>query len=254
LLKLVETTGLFQQQQVAMRSILNNKEVADDIWNKTMQLALQSPFRAMELTRYTKQLAAYRIENDKLFDTTKRLADVSAGLGVDMQRLILAYGQVKAANYLRASEIRQFTEAGVNILGELSRYFSDIEHQSVSTAEVMERVQKRMVTFGDVEEIFKRLTDAGGTFYNMQLVQSRTVRGQINKLHDAYDQMLYAIGTSKQGAINDLIQLSLSLVKNWRMVATALTSIGFGAVIGGVVHFVRVLKGVEVQSELSRKA
>lgn len=252
--KLVETTGLFQQQQVAMRSILNNKEVADDIWNKTMQLALQSPFRAMELTRYTKQLAAYRIENDKLFDTTKRLADVSAGLGVDMQRLILAYGQVKAANYLRASEIRQFTEAGVNILGELSRYFSDIEHQSVSTAEVMERVQKRMVTFGDVEEIFKRLTDAGGTFYNMQLVQSRTVRGQINKLHDAYDQMLYAIGTSKQGAINDLIQLALSLVRNWRMVATALTSIGFGAVIGGVVHFVRVLKGVEVQSELSRKA
>lgn len=252
--KLVETTGLFQQQQVAMRSILNNKEVADDIWNKTMQLALQSPFRAMELTRYTKQLAAYRIENDKLFDTTKRLADVSAGLGIDMQRLILAYGQVKAANYLRASEIRQFTEAGVNILGELSRYFSDIEHQSVSTAEVMERVQKRMVTFGDVEEIFKRLTDAGGTFYNMQLVQSRTVRGQINKLHDAYDQMLYAIGTSKQGAINDLIQLALSLVRNWRMVATALTSIGFGAVIGGVVHFVRVLKGVEIQSELSRKA
>lgn len=220
--KLVETRGEFEMQFVAMKQIIGDVDAATKIWNQTMQQALQSPFKAMQLVDYTKKLAAYRIETDKLFDTTKRLADVSAGLGVDMGRLILAYGQVKAANFLRASEIRQFTEAGVNIVGQLSEYFTQLEGRAVSTADVMERVTKRMVLFEDVEEIFKRMTDEGGTFYNMQEVQADTVRGQINKLHDAYDQMLNTIGQANQGTIRNLIESANSLVRNWRDVASFL--------------------------------
>ena len=123
------------------------------MWGQTVDLALKSPFRVKELIKYTKQLAAYRIETDKLHDTTKRLADMSAGLGVDMQRLILAYGQVRAAEYLRGTELRQFTEAGVPMLDELAKYFSELENAEVTTAEVFERISKRMVSFNDVEDI-----------------------------------------------------------------------------------------------------
>lgn len=227
--KLIETRGEFERQQVALRSILQNKQLADEIWDKTMQAALQSPFTAMQLTTYTKQLAAYRIETDKLFETTKRLADVSAGLGVDMQRLILAYGQVKAANYLRASEIRQFTEAGVNVLGELRDYFNDVKGMSVDTAKVMEMVTKRLVTFEDVEAIFKRMTEEGGIFYEMQFVQSQTVRGQIAKLHDAYDQMLNSIGQAKEGTLKNFVALLNSIIKNWREWKTILDSVAIPA-------------------------
>lgn len=220
--KLVETRGEFEMQFVAMKQIIGDVDATTKIWNQTMQQALQSPFRAMQLVDYTKKLAAYRIETDKLFDTTKRLADVSAGLGVDMGRLILAYGQVKAANFLRASEVRQFTEAGVNIYGELSKYLSEVNGRLISTAEVAEMVQKRMVSFADVEEIFKRMTDEGGVFFNMQEVQADTVKGQLNKLHDAYDQMLNTIGQANQGAIRDLVQAANDLVRNWRDVASFL--------------------------------
>lgn len=244
--KLVETRGEFELQQVAMRSILQNKQLADEIWDKTMQAALQSPFTAMQLTKYTKQLAAYRIETDKLFDTTKRLADVSAGLGVDMQRLILAYGQVKAANYLRASEIRQFTEAGVNILGELSTYLSKTRGEMISTAQVMDMVQKRMVTFEDVEAIFKRMTDEGGIFYNMQYVQSQTVKGQINKLHDAYDQMLNSIGKGNEGVLKDVVAALNNIVQNWRYWAAAIKSIAFGTIIASLTKLGVTLTGVNV--------
>jgi len=239
--KLIETRGEFERQQVALRSILQNKQLADEIWDKTMQAALQSPFTAMQLTKYTKQLAAYRIETDKLFDTTKRLADVSAGLGVDMQRLILAYGQVKAANYLRASEIRQFTEAGVNILGELSQYFTETREGMYDTAKVMEMVTKRMVKFEDVEAIFKRMTDQGGIFYEMQYVQSQTVRGQIAKLHDAYDQMLNSIGKANQGTLRTFVGLLNNIVKNWREWKTVLDSIAFPLLIASVYKFARGL-------------
>ena len=87
------------------------------------------------------------------------LANVSAGLGVDMQRLILAYGQVKAANYLRIQELKQFSESGINILGELATYFSELQNKAITTADVFEMVSKRMVKFSDVEVIFKRLTE-----------------------------------------------------------------------------------------------
>ena len=242
--KLIETRGEFELQQVALRSILQNKQLADEIWDKTMQAALQSPFTAMQLTKYTKQLAAYRIETDKLFDTTKRLADVSAGLGVDMQRLILAYGQVKAANYLRASEIRQFTEAGVNILGELSQYFTETREGMYDTAKVMDMVTKRMVKFEDVEAIFKRMTDQGGIFYEMQYVQSQTVKGQINKLRDAYDQMQNSIGKANEGVLKDMVSLLNSIVKNWRTWAVVLKSIAWGAVIGYLSKFALPLMGI----------
>lgn len=242
--KLIETRGEFERQQVALRSILQNKQLADEIWDKTMQAALQSPFTAMQLTTYTKQLAAYRIETDKLFDTTKRLADISAGLGVDMQRLILAYGQVKAANYLRASEIRQFTEAGVNVLGELSQYFTETREGMYDTAKVMDMVTKRLVTFEDVEAIFKRMTDAGGIFYNMQYVQSQTVKGQIAKLHDAYDQMLNSIGQANEGTLKELVSILNSIVKNWRSWAVVLKSIAWGAAIGYMSKFTLPLMGI----------
>lgn len=249
--KLVETRGEFEMQFVAMKSIIGDVDAATKIWNQTMQQALQSPKTFKELTTYTKQLAAYRIETDKLFDTTKRLADVSAGLGVDMGRLILAYGQVKAANYLRASEVRQFTEAGVNIYGELARYFSEIEGRAVGTAEVVERVSKRMVLFSDVEKIFQRMTDEGGTFFNMQEIQANTVLGQINKLHDAYDQMLNTIGQANQGAIRNLLETLNDLVRNWQNVAYVLKwNVNWITIIGAALYALsrNYLKGATTQT------
>ena len=249
--KLVETRGEFEMQFVAMKSIIGDVDAATKIWNQTLQQSLQSPKTFKELTMYTKQLAAYRIETDKLFDTTKRLADVSAGLGVGMGRLILAYGQVKAANYLRASEVRQFTEAGVNIYGELAKYFSEIEGRAVGTAEVVERVSKRMVLFSDVEKIFQRMTDEGGTFFNMQEIQADTVLGQINKLHDAYDQMLNTIGQANDGTIRKWIGILNDLVRNWQNVAFVLKgNVNWITIIGAALYALsrNYLKGATTQT------
>ena len=216
--KMIEVRGEFEMQSVALRAIMQNKDEADQLFNQITQLAVKSPFRVKDLLTYTKQLAAYRIENDQLYDTTKRLADVSAGLGVDMGRLILAYGQVKTANFLRASEVRQFTEAGVNMYGELARYFTELEGKAVSTADVVERVSKRMVKFEDVAEVFRRMTNEGGIFYDMQEKQSYTVQGQIGKLKDSIDLMLNDIGTANQSLIKDAVTGITETLKNWHEV------------------------------------
>lgn len=213
--KLVEVRGEFELQQRALQAILQNKDEADALWNKTIELAVQSPFRVKDLVSYTKQLAAYRIESDRLYETNKMLADISAGLGVDMQRLILAYGQVRSAAYLRGTELRQFTEAGIPILEELSKYFTEIEGKSVSIGDVFERVSKRMVGFKDVEEVLSRMTEAGGVFYKMQEIQAETMQGQISNLRDALDIMMSEIGKANESKIKGAIQTARSLVENW---------------------------------------
>lgn len=224
--KMIQVRGEFELQQRSLQAILQNKDEADKLWQQTVDLAVRSPFRVKELVSYTKQLAAYRVETEKLHDTTKMLSDVSAGLGVDMQRLILAYGQVKAANYLRGTELRQFSEAGINILGELAKYFTELEGRAVSVGEVFERVSKRMVAFSDVEEIFKRVTSEGGVFYRMQEIQSETVKGLISNLYDQVDLMLNDIGKSNDGALKSAIGLVKSLVENWRTLAPYIQTAG----------------------------
>lgn len=211
--------GQFELSQRSLEVILQNKPKADEIFNKTVELAVKSPFRIKDLVDYTRQLSAYRIESDKLYDTTKRLADVSAGLGVDMGRLILAYGQVKAAAYLRGSEVRQFTEAGVNMYGELQSYFKEVKGEAYTTAQIVDMISKRKVTFEDVEAIFQRMTDKGGTFYNMQEIQAETLQGKISNLKDAFDVMLNDIGKSNEGFFKGSIQFATNLLNHWEAIA-----------------------------------
>lgn len=228
--KLVEVRAQMELQQTALRAILQDKDEADRVFSQVQKLAMQSPFTIQQMTTFTKQLAAYRVESEKLVDTTKMLADVSAGLGVDMGRLILAYGQVKSANYLRATEVRQFTEAGLNISGELAKYFSEIQGKMVSVGDVMEMITKRMVRFGDVEEVFKRITSAGGLFYDMQKKQSETLWGQLQRIKDALTIMFNEIGTDKEGIIIGVVTAIRDLINNWRVMAAWIKSaaIAFG--------------------------
>lgn len=216
--KLANVRGEFELQQRSLEAILQNKAQADQIFNKTVQLAVKSPFQIKELVTFTKQLAAYRIESDKLYDTTKRLADVSAGLGVDMGRLILAYGQVKAAAYLRGTEVRQFTEAGINLYGELQRYFEEVKGEAYTTAQIVDMISKRKVTFEDIENIFKRLTDSGGLFYNMQEIQAETLQGNISNLKDSIDVMLNSIGKANEDTLKGSIDAVKVLIDNWETV------------------------------------
>lgn len=245
---LIDVRGEFDKQNRALAAIMQNKDEADRLWGQIAELAVKSPFQLKELTTYTKQLAAYRVENEKLFEVTKMLADVSAGLGVGMDRLILAYGQVKAANYLRGTELRQFSEAGINILGELAAYFSELEGRAVSVGEVFERVSKRMVTFEDVEVIFEKLTSKGGEFYQMQEVQAKSIAGMRSNLSDSLDLMMNEIGQSNDAAIKGMLKLFKTLIDNYKLIIDVVA--GAGVAFG--VHALKVVALNLVYKKLMR--
>src|SRR5574344_10622 len=220
----VEIGGEFEKQKLAMGSMLGSLEQADDIFNRMKNLALTSPFNFKDLSNYSRQLAAYGTEYKDLYDTTNRLADISAGLGGDMSRLVLAFSQVKAAAYLRGQEMRQFTEFGVSLPDLLAKKYSEAEHRIVTAGDVIERVSKRMVSFNDVKDVLWKSTDKGGQFYGMQDVLAQSTSGMASNLKDAIDTMYYDIANSNSGMIKESITGITELVSHWRDFTSAMTA------------------------------
>lgn len=231
-----EVTAQFELQRVSLGAIIQDQNRANQLFSEIKSFALKSPVSIMDLTKYTKQLAAYKIGYDELFETTKKLTDVSVGLGVSMDRVVLAYGQVRATGYLRASEIRQFTEMGVPIVEELAAKLSKMNGELVTAAQVMDMVSKRGISFELVKEVFDDMTSAGGMFYNMQEKQGNTLFGMWAKLGDAASVMYDEIGNTESvnEGMKSAIQLLTELMRNWKAVAdmaafviapTALTSV-----------------------------
>ena len=198
---LIRIRGEFEMQLVSLRAIMQSTERANELYGQLMQLSVISPFQFGDLVKYAKQLSAYQIPMGDLYDTTKRLADLSAGLGVGMDRLILAYGQIKSAAVLRGTELRQFTEAGIPMVGALADKFSELEGRVVSAGEVFDKISNREVPFQMVKEVLEDLTSEGGMFFEMQEKQAQTLQGQISNLKDAYAIMMNEIGKSQDGLL-----------------------------------------------------
>lgn len=215
-----DVTAELEYQRVALGHLIQDEEYGARLFEQIKALAVQSPFRIKELVTYTKQLAAYRIAQEDLFDTTKRLADISAGLGVDMNRLILAYGQVRAASVLRGQELRQFTEAGIPLVDLLADKFRELGQEGITTADVFKKISQRAVPFSMIADIFEDLTEKGGMFYEMQEEQAKTLKGRWEKLKDAFDIALQSIGETKTfETYNNIILKTLtSLANNIRIV------------------------------------
>ena len=220
---ILQTGGEIVQQHVALRSILGDVQKADELFAQTQQLALQSPFKFGELNRDVKQLAAFGVEANDLYDTTKRLADIASGLGVDFGRLGLAFGQVKARSWLDGKELRQFAYAGLPLLQKITELYNSEGkngRKNYTQADVKKMISGRQVSFEDVQKVLWKMTDEGGQFYNMQLVLSETLLGRWNKLIDAWDIMLgkFAEGKNVIGGtfsfiINRVTDLVLALDK-----------------------------------------
>lgn len=223
--QLIEIGGEFQKQHIALQSILGDGAKADAMFSKIKNLAIESPFTFQQLAGYTKQLAAFQIPYEELYDTTKRLADVSAGIGVDMGRIILAYGQVRSAAFLRGQEVRQFTEAGIPLLDELAKKFSQLENRVVSVGEVFDKISNREVPFEMVKEVFTDLTNEGGKFYNMQAKLSDSLSGKLAKLKDAYQIMLADIAQANNDLLGGGVDMVRVLTEHWRELLPVLTGV-----------------------------
>lgn len=224
---LIQIGGEFEKQKIALGALFGSKLKADTMYAKIQNLAVQSPFTFGELTNFTKQLASFGFEYKDIYDTTKRLADLSAGIGVDMGRVILAYGQVFTAKFLKGPELRQFTEAGIPLVQELANKYTKERGQQISAGDVYNMVSEKQVRFEDVKEIIDKYTSEGGKFYKMQEKLSDSVAGKWSNLKDSIEIAYSELETSNKGVLKGSISLLTEAIRNWKLYGNVI----MGAVI-----------------------
>lgn len=249
--QIAKTTGYFQQQQVALEGILGSATKARSVLNDITNFALKSPYKTDELVRFTKQLSAFGIGSNDLFPTVTKLADISAGLGVDMDRIILAYGQVKSAAVLRGQELRQFTEAGIPMVEKLAKKFEELNGEIVTTADVFELISERKVSFEMVSEVLSDMTAEGGQFYKMQEELTNTLAGQISKLKDTWTLALNDMGKSGGGILNAIVRLLQNIIKDAHSVAVGIAAaFAVPTLMRAVKHFNAIVRLLRISLSL----
>ena len=226
-MNLINIGGEFEKQKLALNAMLGSMDKANTLYTQVKDLAVKSPFRFGELTNYTKQLTSFGFQYKDIFSTTKKLADISAGVGVDMSRIILAYGQVFTAHYLRGQELRQFTEAGIPMVDALAKRFTNLRGEAVSAGDIFKMISNKEVAFEDVKAVLDEMTDSGGRFYNMQEKLSESLSGKWSNLHDQIEIMYSEIEAGNKGILKGIVSFMTAFVKNWKL----LSNIAVGALV-----------------------
>lgn len=226
--ELVAIRGEFELQQVSLRAIIQDARRADQIFSQIKGLAVISPFQFSDLVGYTKQLAAFQIPVNELYGTMKSLADVSAGLGVDMGRIILAYGQIRSAGVLRGQELRQLTEAGIPALDSLRKKLEEVRGVAQTTDDVFNAISTRQIPFEYIREMFTTMTEDGGMFYKMQEIQAASLKGMVSNLADSYKIMMNDIGEANDSVLKGIVESITDAMNNWRYFSKAIEGVAVG--------------------------
>ena len=227
IMSVADVRGEYEMVERSLGAILGDFEKGSQIFREQQKNALKSPFTVIDLANTTKQLAAYNFEASELVDTSRRLADISAALGVPMERLTYNLGQIRAQTVLTARDARDFANAGLPIVPKLAEMYSQLEDRVVSVGEVFDRMSNKMVSFGDVMKVINSYTDEGGMFFDFQAKQAETLKGKLSNLTDAYNNMLNDIGKDNQGDMVGLISGIQEALKHWRYFAAIIKSVAF---------------------------
>lgn len=223
LTEVVKVGGELEKQRLAMGAIMGDTYQASEIYNKVAKLSMISPFDVEDLMKYSKQLNAFGIKYSELYDTTKRLSDIAAAVGVDFGRIAYEFGQTSARGWLDGRELRMFANSGIPLLQKLAEYYTKARNEIVSAAEVREMITKREVSFQDVKAVLWEMTNAGGEFYQMQEVMAESLAAKWRNLGNAWNLMMGDIAESGVGkGLKTLAEVLTDLTNNWGTVATVI--------------------------------
>ena len=225
-----EIRGQYELLERSLGILINDMRKGTEMFNELNAMALKSPFTLMELATGAKQLLAYNFAEEEVVDTTRRLADISAALGVPMERLVYNLGQIKAQTALTARDARDFANAGLAIVPMLAQMYTEEKRfgdEIVTTAQVFDMMSKKMVTYNDVMKVINKVTDEGGKFFDFQAKQADTLRVKMANLTLAWNNMLNEVGQDNQSVLELPLRGLKTLFENWRALVKVVKEVIF---------------------------
>ena len=242
--------GDFQQFEIAFETMLGSAQQAKVMISDLANLAATTPFDMKGVVNGAKQLLAYGFAANEITDTMRRLGDVSAGLGLNLQDLTWLYGTTMVQGRLFTRDLMQFTGRGIPLTEELAKQFG------VTKDKVSELVTAGKVGFPEVKKAIESLTNEGGKFGGLMEKQSHSITGQISNIEDTIEMAINDLGTQTEGLMNDALDITSTVIDHWKeigeVILAAASAIGlYKAMAVSVAAFDTATANVGYAAELS---
>lgn len=242
--------GEFQQFEIAFETMLGSGQKAKGMISDLANLAATTPFDMKGVVNGAKQLLAYGFAANEITDTMRRLGDVSAGLGLNLQDLTWLYGTTMVQGRLFTRDLMQFTGRGIPLTEELAKQFG------VTKDKVSELVTAGKVGFPEVKKAIESLTNEGGKFGGLMEKQSHSITGQISNIRDSIEMAINDLGTQTEGLMNDALDITSKVIDHWKeigeVILAAASAIGlYKAMAVSVAAFDTATANVGYAAELS---
>lgn len=242
--------GEFQQFEIAFETMLGNGQKTKGMISDLANLAATTPFDMKGVVNGAKQLLAYGFAANEITDTMRRLGDVSAGLGLNLQDLTWLYGTTMVQGRLFTRDLMQFTGRGIPLTEELAKQFG------VTKDKVSELVTAGKVGFPEVKKAIESLTNEGGKFGGLMEKQSHSITGQVSNIKDTIEMAINDLGTQTEGLMNDALDITSTVIDHWKeigeVILAAASAIGlYKAMAVSVAAFDTATANVGYAAELS---
>lgn len=245
----IDATGKMQQLQVALSTILQDKDKANKLISDVVQFAAKTPFNLDDVATGAKQLLAYGSTAEEVVNELSMLGDVASGLQIPIGQLIYLYGTLRTQGRAMTVDIRQFAGRGIPIYEELAKVLG------VAKDQVGEFVKEGKVGFAEVEQAFKNMTSEGGKFANLMENSAGTWPQRLSNIEDTLFQKMndfgnkykevfeLGIGTAEDLVENleDVISIIGSLVAAYGTYKAAVIAVAVAQKASGFVESIRLM-------------
>lgn len=208
--------GEFQQLEIAFGTMLGSEEKATVLMKQLTDLAATTPFDMKGVASGAKSLLAYGFSAVEVTDTMRRLGDVCAGLGLNLQDLAWLYGTTRTQGRLFTQDFRQFTGRGIPLAEELAKQFG------VTKDKVQDLVTAGKVGFPEVQKAIESMTNEGGKFGGLMEKQSHSITGQISNIEDTIEMAINDIGQQTEGVMNTSLDIVSTAIDHWKEIGEAI--------------------------------
>lgn len=180
----LKTAASMEQTRVSFTTLLHSSEAARKSLTELANFAKETPFEFGQVTDASKKLLAYGFTAKQLIPTLRTLGDAAGSLGLDsggLDRLIVAFGQIRSKAKLELQDLRQLAEAGIPV-------FDILQKNLGLTAEQVQNIGKAGIdSKAGLAALTKGMQDAFGGGMERQ---AKTMNGIISNLADTWSLFL----------------------------------------------------------------
>jgi len=166
--------------QVEYEGFLKSADKARSMLKDLAEFGSKTPFEIPQLEDLGIQLLAGGFAAKEIIPTLGRLGDVTGGSADKLNRMLINLIQIRANNRAYTQDLKQFAMAGIPIFQQLQKQLKK------SGTEIRKMAKDGQISFKIINDALIQMTSNGGMFEGRMVSISKTLRGRLSNLNDAF--------------------------------------------------------------------